>query len=109
MRSTSNGSATGGNLTNSMLGRSGGSSSFFGNVGSLFSSFRLSGNQHPLPEAEILDSEKVVYAEVVEPEDNPFGWLACPPALLVYSIILVLVGIMIGRWSVQYPSWDKEL
>lgn len=108
-RSTSHGTTN----SHAMLNRSAGSS-FFGNVGNLFSSFRLSGQT--LPEAEILDSEKVVYAEVIEPQDHLYyGWMVCSPTLMLYSIFLLLVGILIGRWTVFYsdhfnnPSWNQDL
>ena len=63
-----------------------------GSVRNLFISLRRSSN---LPEAEALDTEKVVYAEVIE--DGEHIAQACSLELLLYSIFLLLIGIYVGR------------
>jgi hypothetical protein len=70
------------------------SNTLTGSVRNLFSSL-LSGSS--LPEAEPLDSETVVYAEVIDDYDDEETAPVCSPEIVLYSIFLISVGILIGR------------
>jgi hypothetical protein len=53
-------------------------------------------------EAEPLEAEKVVYAEVQEEEVPVF----CSRELLVYSLLILFVGFVIGRITAPSTSAD---
>jgi hypothetical protein len=69
--------------------------------GSILHFFQLGATQG-LVEAEPLLAETVVYAEVQEDEVSVF----CSLELFVYSLLIIFVGIVIGRITAPSTSAD---
>jgi hypothetical protein len=67
-----------------------------GSVRNLFASFRSSASG--LPQAEPLDAEMVVYAQVLDDDEEEIVPVYSPE-LVVYSFFLITLGIMIGRMT----------
>ena len=65
--------------------------------------FRSTSN---LPEAEALDAEKVVYAEVQQEQDDV--GVFCSWELAIYTIAVLLLGIVIGRLTATTTTTTLE-